>query len=364
MKVAFNVLDRQFMMHQEEYEAKAIEVLRSGWYILGNEVSAFEDEFASYIGSNYAVGLASGLDALVLAFRALDIGEGDEVIVAGNAYIACVMGISMNNAVPVFCEPDEYYNIDADKVAKLITPKTKAILAVHLYGQPCDMKALKQICEDNKLYLVEDCAQSHGATFDGIKTGRFSDIACFSFYPSKNLGAFGDSGAIVTDDEDLANKIKVLRNYGSEKRYYNEVVGYNSRLDEMQAGLLRIKLKYLDELNKERIAIANRYLKEIKNSKINLPKIMDKAMPIWHLFVVSVKKRELLLEYLNDKKVGVMIHYPIPPHLSGAYAYLGYKKGDYPITEAYANEVVSLPIYNGMTKEEVDYVIEALNNYK
>ena len=363
MKVAFNVLDRQFMMHQEEYEAKAIEVLRSGWYILGNEVSAFEDEFASYIGSNYAVGLASGLDALVLAFRALDIGEGDEVIVAGNAYIACVMGISMNNAVPVFCEPDEYYNIDADKVAKLITPKTKAILAVHLYGQPCDMKALKQISEDNKLYLVEDCAQSHGATFDGIKTGRFSDIACFSFYPSKNLGAFGDSGAIVTDDEDLANKIKVLRNYGSEKRYYNEVVGYNSRLDEMQAGLLRIKLKYLDELNKERIAIANRYLKEIKNSKINLPKIMDKAMPIWHLFVVSVKKRELLLEYLNDKKVGVMIHYPIPPHLSGAYAYLGYKKGDYPITEAYANEVVSLPIYNGMTKEEVDYVIDALNAY-
>ncbi len=363
MKVAFNVLDRQFMMFQKEYEDKAIEVLRSGWYILGKEVEAFENEFASYIGSKHTVGLASGLDALILAFRALGIGEGDEVIVAGNAYIACMMGISMNNAVPVFCEPDDYYNIDVEKITKLITPRTKAILAVHLYGQPCDMVGLKKICEDNKLYLVEDCAQSHGSTFDGIKTGRFSDIACFSFYPSKNLGAFGDAGAIVTDDQVLANKIKVLRNYGSEKRYYNEVVGYNSRLDEMQAGLLRVKLKYLDALNKERIAIANRYLNEIVNPKIILPKIKDKAVPIWHLFVVRVNDRDGFVKHLNDKEIGSVIHYPIPPHLSEAYAYLGYKKGDYPITEGYANSVVSIPIYNGMTTIEIDYVIDALNVY-
>lgn len=363
MKVAFNVLDRQFMMHKEEYEAKALEVLRSGWYILGKEVEAFETEFAKYLGSRHCVGLASGLDAIVLAFRALDIKAGDEVIVAGNAYIACVMGISMNNAVPVFCEPDEYYNIDASKIESLITSKTKAILAVHLYGQPCDMKSIKQICDKHKLYLVEDCAQSHGSTYDGIMTGRFSDIGCFSFYPSKNLGAFGDAGAIVTDNSELADKIRVLRNYGSEKRYYNEVVGYNSRLDELQAGLLRVKLKYLDELNKERIDIAKRYLREVDNPKIILPKILDKAMPIWHLFVVRVKDRAEFMSYLNECNIGSVIHYPIPPHLSKAYEYLGYKEGDYPITESYANEVVSLPIYNGMTKEEVDYTIKCLNKY-
>ncbi len=363
MKVAFNVLDRQFDMYQEEYEAKALEVLRSGWYILGKEVEAFETEFAAYLGSRHCVGVASGLDALVLAFRALGIKEKDEVIVAGNAYIACVMGISMNYAVPVFCEPDEYYNIDASKIETLITPKTKAVLAVHLYGQPCDMKKIKKICDENKLYLVEDCAQSHGSIYNGIKTGRFSDISCFSFYPSKNLGAFGDAGAIVTDNADLANKIKVLRNYGSQKRYYNEVVGYNSRLDEIQAGLLRVKLKYLDELNQERIGIAKKYLSEIDNSKIILPKVLENTLPVWHLFVVRVKDREGFIDYLDRCDIGSVIHYPIPPHLSQAYEYLGYKKGDYPITEGYASEVVSLPVYNGMKVEEVDYVIECLNSY-
>ena len=247
MKVSSNVLDRQFQLYKEEYEAKAQEVLNSGWYILGKEVCAFEEEFANYIGSDYAVGLASGLDALVLAFRALGIGPGDEVIVQANTYIASVMGITMNGATPIFVEPDRYYNIDASKTEVAITDCTKAILVVHLYGQASQMDAIVQICEKHKLYLVEDCAQCHGAEFYDKRTGSFGDIGCFSFYPSKNLGAFGDAGAITTNSKALADQIKILRSYGSEKRYHNSVVGYNSRLDELQAGLLRIKLSHIED---------------------------------------------------------------------------------------------------------------------
>jgi dTDP-4-amino-4,6-dideoxygalactose transaminase len=358
-----NNLGRQFSLNAAEYEQKAIEVLRSGWYILGKEVSAFEEEWADYIGSKYCVGLASGLDALWISFRLLDVKEGDEVIVCANAYIACVMGITMNGATPVFVEPDEYDNIDADAIEAAITDKTKAILAVHLYGQACDMTKIMDIARKYDLRVVEDCAQSHGNHWNGKTVGTFGDVGCFSFYPSKGCGAFGDAGCIVTDNEELAAKFKVYRNYGSEKRYHNQVVGTNSRLDEMQAGLLRVKMKHLDEFNSERCDIAERYLNEIKNPLIRMPKIRPGADSTWHQFVIHCDRRDELKEYLVKRDIGTLIHYPIPPHLSEAYEYLGKKRGDYPITEKYADEVLSLPMYNGMTAEEIQTVIDAVNQF-
>ena len=358
-----NRLDRGFYQYQDEFEKKAIDVLRSGWYVLGNEVKSFEAEFAGYVDAKNCVGLASGLDALWIAFRVLGIGKGDEVIVQANTYIASVMGITINGAAPVFVEPDEYYNIDASKIEEKITDKTKAILVVHLYGQASDMKPIVELCKKYNLKLVEDCAQSHGAKFDGKTTGSFGDIGCFSFYPSKNLGAFGDAGAIVTNDDKIAEDVRIFRNYGSEKRYYNRVVGANSRLDEMQAGLLRVRLKHLDELAKEKEDICKRYLDELKNDKIVLPKIREGATHIWHQFVIRTDYRDELQKYLDDKGVGTIIHYPIPPHLSEAYAYLGYTEGDFPITEKYAKSVLSIPLYNGMTKDEIDYVIKVINYF-
>ena len=362
MKVPFNVLSKTYFMKQEEYEKKALDILRNGWYVLGNEVKEFEKEFADYLGANYCIGLDNGLNALVIAFRELGIKEGDEVIVQGNTYIASVMGITMNGATPVFVEPDEYFNIDVEKIEAAITEKTKALCIVHLYGQASNMDKIMEIAKKYNLYVVEDCAQSHGADFNGKKTGTFG-IGCFSFYPSKNLGCFGDGGAITTNDKKLDRDFRVLRNYGSEKRYYNEVVGYNSRLDELQAGLLRIKLSHLNELTLEREKIANRYLEEIKNPKIDLPKVREGATSVWHLFVVKTDERDKLQKYLEKNGIGTVIHYPIPPHLSKAYEYLGYKKGDFPITEKYAETVLSLPLYNGMTTEEQTYVIKKINEY-
>lgn len=360
-----NNLKRQYELHAREYEDKALEVLRSGWYILGNEVKAFEKEWSEYVGAKYCVGLASGLDALWLSFRILDIKEGDEVIVCGNAYIACVMGITINGATPIFVEPDKYDNIDADKIEEKITNKTKAILAVHLYGTSCDMTKIMDIANRYKLKVVEDCAQSHGNHWKEKTVGTFGDIGCFSFYPSKGCGAFGDAGCIVTDNEEIADKFRVYRNYGSRVRYQNEVVGANSRLDELQAGLLRVKLKHLDEFNAERCELASRYYKEINNPLIKLPQLRPGADSSWHQFVVHIaNRRDDLMNYLKEKEIGTIIHYPIPPHLSEAYKYLGYKKGDFPITEKYADEVLSLPMYNGMTKDEQSYVIDAINSFK
>ena len=363
MKIVPNRLDRGFEKYQEEYENKVLEVMRSGWYILGKEVSAFEQEFAAYTGAKYCVGLASGLDALWIAFRILGIGQGDEVIVQANTYIASVMGITINGATPVLVEPDEYYNLDASKIEEKITDKTKAILVVHLYGQASNMAAISEIAHKYKLRIVEDCAQSHGATYDGIMTGTFGDIGCFSFYPSKNLGAFGDAGAIVTNDEAIANEVKIFRNYGSEKRYYNKEVGTNSRLDELQAGLLRVKLSHMKELQSERSTICKKYLSELVTEKIKLPEIRDGATHIWHQFVIQCSERQKLIDYLNARGIGTIIHYPIPPHLSEAYQYLKFVKGDFPITERYADEVLSIPLYNGMTEEEQDYVISAINDF-
>jgi len=363
-KISPNRLDRGFYKYQEEFERKALEVLRSGWYVLGHEVSSFEQEFAEYTGAKFCVGLASGLDALWIAFRVLGIGAGDEVIVQGNTYIASVMGITINGATPVFVEPDEYFNIDAAQIESKITDKTKAILVVHLYGQASNMAPIMDIAKKYNLRVVEDCAQSHGARFNGQMTGTFGDIGCFSFYPSKNLGAFGDAGAIVTNDPVIEEAVRVFRNYGSEKRYYNRVVGTNSRLDEMQAGLLRVRLGHMQELEDEKRAICNRYLSELKNDLIELPKIREGATHIWHQFVIRCDRRDELIDYLNDQNIGTIVHYPIPPHLSEAYQYLGLKEGTLPVTEKYAKTVLSIPLYNGMTAEEQDYVIEKINQFR
>ena len=362
-KIMPNNLKRGFEQYQEEYEQKALEVLRSGWYILGNEVKQFEEEFAAYTGRKYCVGLNSGLDALIMSVRALGIGEGDEVIVQANTYIATVLGITENGATPVFVEPDEYFNLDVEIIEAAITDKTKAIMVVHLYGQASNMNRIVEIANKYNLPIIEDCAQSHGACFDEKMTGTFGISGCFSFYPTKNLGAFGDAGAIVTDDKEFADKIRMMRNYGSRIKYVNEIEGINSRLDEMQAALLRVKLTHMQELNDERKVLGERYTKGIHNDKLVKPEIREQADSVFHQYVIRCSEREKLQKYLEEQGVQTQIHYPIPPHLAECYQQMGYKEGDYPITEQYANEVLSLPLYTGMTLEEQDYVIEKLNRF-
>lgn len=364
MQIKCNVLDRQFQMYQEEYEQAALRVLRSGWYVLGNEVHGFEEEFAQYTGRKYCVGLNSGLDALIMSVRALGIGRGDEVIVQANTYIATVLGITENGAVPVFVEPDEYFNMDADKIEKAITDRTKAVMVTHLYGQASDMTRIAELADRHRLLLIEDCAQSHGACFAGKMTGTFGISGCFSFYPTKNLGAFGDAGAVVTDDEAFAEKLRMMRNYGSKVKYHNEIEGINSRLDEMQAALLRVKLSHLQELNDERKVLAQRYNEGIVNPAVRLPKVRDGADSIYHQYVVRCASRDSLQKALEQSGIQTQIHYPVPPHLANCYTYLGHKKGEFPITETYADEVLSLPIYTGMTQEEQDYVIEQINAWR
>lgn len=363
MKIMPNRMDYGFLKYQQEFEEKALEVLRSGWYVLGKEVSAFEENFAAYTGAKYCVSLANGLEALQIAVKLLGIGPGDEVIVQGNTYIASVMGITLNGATPVFVEPDRYYQIDAEKIEGCITKKTKAVMVVHLYGLVADMDKIVAVCRKHGLRLIEDCAQSHGAKFQGKMTGTFGDIGCFSFYPSKNLGAFGDGGAIVTNDEGIVKEAKIYRNYGSEKRYYNKVVGMNSRLDELQAGLLNVRLAHMEEITKERQKLAGRYNENLSREQISLPMQREGTETVWHQYVIRCDRREELIDYLGGKEIGTIIHYPIPPHLSEAYAYLGHKKGDFPITERCADMVLSIPMYTGMTGEEQDYVIEAINRF-
>ena len=363
-KVNFNQLDRGYLKYKNEYDRAAINVLESGWYVMGEQGKMFENEFADFLGSKYCVGLNSGLDALILSFRALDIGEGDEVIVPANTYIASVLGITENRATPVFVDPDDFYNIDSDKIEENITSRTKAILVVHLYGQAANMNNIKIIADKYNLFLIEDCAQSHGACFDKKMTGTWGHIGCFSFYPTKNIGAFGDSGAIVTDNEEIYEKIKMLRNYGSKVKYQNEILGVNSRLDEIQASLLLVKLKHYNELIEERRYIANRYLREITNNYIKLPSIRADAEHVWHLFIIQTEYRDRLYKYFKERGIDTQIHYPIPPHLSKAYNYLGYKQYDFPITEKYASSVLSLPLFEGMRDDELEYVIETINRFE
>ena len=364
MRVLANDLKRQYELYAPEFEQKALDVLRSGWYVLGSEVDAFEKEFAAWIGAEHCVGLASGLDALWISLRLLGIGPGDEVIVSSNAYIACVMAITMNGAVPVFVESDRYMNIDASQIEPVITPKTKAILAVHLFGQTCDMTEIMGIAEKYGLLVVEDCAQAHGNHWMGRTAGTFGQAGCFSFYPTKGCGAFGDGGAVVTNDADLAQRLRVFRNYGSEKKYYNSIVGTNSRLDELQAGLLRVRLSHMEELNAERSRLAERYSAEISNPLIRTPEVRPGADSSWHQYVIRCQERTALIAFLNSREIGTLIHYPIPPYLSEAYASLGIRQGTFPFTEKAAGEVLSLPIYNGMTEAEQSWVIRALNEFK
>lgn len=364
MDIQCNRLDKGFELYQSEYENKALEVLRSGWYILGKEVESFEQEFAKYIGTRYCVGLASGLDALWLSLKILGIKEGDEVIVQGNAYIACVMGITKNGAIPVFVEPNKYNNIDVEKIEEKISSKTKAILVVHLYGQASKMDKVIALAKKYNLKIVEDCAQSHGAKYGNKTTGSIGDIGCFSFYPTKNLGGFGDGGAICTNSEEIAHQFKIYRNYGSSKKYHNDVVGANSRLDEIQAGLLKVKLSHMEELTQERIEICDYYSKHICNSLIEKPEIEENATTVWHQYVIRCEKRDELEKFLLQRGIHTMIHYPIPPHLSKAYEYLHVSPGTLPITEMYANQVLSLPLYNGMTTEEMRYVVDTINCFQ
>jgi dTDP-4-amino-4,6-dideoxygalactose transaminase len=361
--IPFSTLKPLYEQHSAEYNEAALRALRSGWYIMGKEVEAFENEFARYIGASHCIGLNSGLDALVLALRALGIGPGDEVIVQANTYIATVLAITENGATPVFVEPDSYYGIDAQSVEKAITPRAKAIMAVHLYGQPCDMESLCEISRRTGIPIIEDCAQSHGATFKRSMTGTFGLIGCFSFYPTKNLGAFGDAGAVVTEDPILAEKLRTLRNYGSRIKYQNEIEGINSRLDEIQAALLRVRLKYLEEILEERKKIAEFYLNSISSPLVRLPSIRPGALHTWHQFVIECDRRDELQEFLKNRGIQTQIHYPIPPHLSNAYKQLGFVKGDFPVTERMAESILSLPLFNGMVLEETESVVKALNMF-
>lgn len=350
-------------MYKEEYNDAVLKTLESGWYILGKNVVSFERNFAEYIGVEYCLGLNSGLDALILAFRVLNLPKDSEIIVPANTYIASVLGITENHLTPIFVEPDKYYNIDANKIEENITDKVRAILVVHLYGQPANIEKVMEIAEKYNLYVVEDCAQAHGAEFKGKKVGSFGDIGCFSFFPTKNLGAFGDGGAIATNNSGIAEKIRLLRNYGSVRKYYHEIEGINSRLDEIQAALLNVKLNHIKELEAERRRISEYYFENIKNPLIELPKVQKDSKHVWHLFVVRTSERNKFQKYLEDRGILSQIHYPIPPHLLGAYKKLGYKKGDFPITESYSETILSLPLYNGMKDEEVEYVVQVINEY-
>ncbi|KRD07491.1 aminotransferase [Flavobacterium sp. Root901] len=341
-------------------------VLDSGWYIMGNELKEFEIQFASYCGTKHAIGVANGLDALILIIRAYkEMGwfqEGDEILVPSNTYIASILAISANNLIPILIEPNlETFNMNSSLIESKITSRTKAILPVHLYGQLCDMVVIDTIAKKHNLKVIEDCAQAHGAILKNKKAGNWGDAAGFSFYPGKNLGALGDGGAITTNDDELAACIRALLNYGSHVKYQNLYKGINSRLDELQAAMLTVKLKKLDLETKTKRNIANRYLNEIVNSKISLPEVKENLAHVWHLFVIRTVKRDDLHNYLKDKGIQTVIHYPIPPHKQEAYK--EWNNLSFPISEQIHNEVLSLPLSAVLSFEEVETIIRALNEY-
>ena len=342
-------------------------VIDSGWYISGNELSSFEDHFASYCGVEHCVGVANGLDALILTLRAWKnlgkIKDGDEVIVPANTYIASILAITENNLVPVLVEPSiDSYNLCLENTRKAITENTKVILAVHLYGQLADMPSLMELAKDYGLLVLEDSAQAHGASLNGRKAGSWGDASGFSFYPGKNLGALGDAGAVTTNNKELADTIRCLGNYGSEKKYENIYQGLNSRLDEMQAAILDVKLKYLDADTNKRRDIAESYLNGIKNPLIDLPVSKTQDSHVWHVFVVRSKQRDELQAYLHEQGVQTLIHYPKPPHKQQAYSL--WNERIYPVTESVHNEILSLPISPVMTSTQINTVIHAVNEFK
>ena len=336
----------------------------NGWFIQGTEYKKFEKEFAQYCGASFGVGVGNGLDAISLSLQALGIGEGDEVIVPAHTFIATALAVKYAGAKPVLCDVcADTFTIDSFKIEPMITEKTKAIIAVQLYGQTADMTAISHIAKEHNLWVIEDAAQAHGATFHGKRTGTLGDVAAFSLYPGKNLGALGDGGAVVTNREEIAERIHELGCYGSKVKYVHDLAGINSRLDEIQASFLRIKLHHLEKWTEERQAIAKTYLQNIENSKLILPKIGSGREHVWHLFVIRCPKRDHLQAYLEEKGIHTQIHYPIPMHLQKSMQYLGYGKGSFPISEEIAESVLSLPLYIGMTEREIEYVCEIMNCY-
>lgn len=365
MEVPFLDLKAPYLELKEEFDIAYKRVMESGQYILGEECEAFEKEFADYCDTKYCIGVGNGLEALHLILRAYNIGTGDEVIVPANTYIATWLAVSYAGAKPIPVEPDKKtYNINPILIEKAITDKTKAIIAVHLYGQPSDMDSINNLAKKYNLKVIEDAAQAHGAKYKGRKVGSIGNAAGFSFYPGKNLGAIGDGGAVTTNDSILAEKIKVLRNYGSKIKYYNEVKGFNSRLDELQAALLRVKLSKLDGWNKKRSKVACTYLHELKNSDdLILPYVPKCVKPSWHLFAILHPNRDKLQSYLLENNIHTLIHYPIPPHLSEAYGDMGYNVGDFPITEKIAKSVLSLPIGPHISETYITEIVTKIKDY-
>ena len=365
MKIPFASFE---VMHQEieqEMLDKFREVYERNWFIQGPELEAFEQEFATYCGTKYCVGCGNGLDALFLPLKAYGIGEGDEVIVPSNTFIATALAVTYAGATPVFVEPvDRYYNINPAEIEAKITAKTKAIMAVHLYGQPADMQPIMELARKYNLKVIEDAAQAHGASYYGKRTGSLGDAAGFSFYPGKNLGALGDGGAFVTDDKELAEKVRALGNYGSDYKYHHIYQGNNSRLDEVQAAFLRIKLRNLNRWNENRKKTAQKYCKGIQNPLIKLPEVMDGVEHVYHIFAVRCDRRDELEKHLNDLGIGTNKHYPIPMHLQGAYQFLHIPQGALPIAEDISATELSIPMYYGMTDEEIEYVIDGINSFR
>lgn len=364
MKVPFV----SFLPMEKELDAELHEaferVLKSSWYIGGKEDETFEQAFAKYCGVEHCIGVGNGLDALMLILKALNIGEGDEVLVPSNTYIATALAVTYVGATPVFVEPDiNTYNINPNLIEEKITERTKAIMPVHLYGQPCEMDKIMAIAKKHGLYVVEDCAQAHGATYKGQKIGTFGDASGFSFYPGKNLGALGDAGASVTNNAELADRVRALGNYGSDYKYHHIYKGNNSRLDELQAAFLSVKLPHLDRMNEDRRRIAKCYLEGIKHPEVILPYVHPETNPVWHVFSIRCTRRDELAAYLGEKGIMTNKHYPIPMHLQECYKDLNIPKGALPIAEEISSTQLSLPIYYGMTEEEVEYVINYVNEF-
>jgi dTDP-4-amino-4,6-dideoxygalactose transaminase len=351
---------------KEELDAAYQRVMESGWYILGEEVQAFEQEFAHYCNVKYCIGVGNGLEALHLILRAYGIGEGVEVIIPSNTYIATWLAISYAGAMPIPVEPDwRTYNLDPNRVESAITSRTRAILPVHLYGQPADLDPLMELAQRYNLKVIEDAAQAQGACYKGRMSGSLGHAAGFSFYPGKNLGAVGDAGVVTTNDKELADRVRALRNYGSKVKYYNEVKGYNSRLDELQAAFLRVKLKYLEEWNKRRMNIAELYLETLpKLPDLTLPYAPEWTSPIWHIFPIRHSKRDELQRFLKSQGVDTLIHYPVPPHLSNAYADLGIQHGAFPIAETIAATELSLPMGPHLNLEDAQYIVNLIHEFE
>ena len=365
MKIPFSTFEVMHREIEDEILAKFKEVYEKNWFIQGEECTKFEEEFATYCNTKYCVGVGNGLDALFLPLKAMGIGEGDEVIVPSNTYIATALAVSYTGATPVFVEPTlESFNIDPSEIEARITDKTKAIMAVHLYGQMANMDEILAIAKKHGLKVIEDSAQAHGATFRGSIAGSMGDGAGFSFYPGKNLGALGDAGAFVTNDKELADKVRALGNYGSDYKYHHIYAGNNSRLDEVQAAFLRIKLRQLNKWNANRVETAKKYLAGIHHPDVVLPTILPEHEHVFHVFAIRSNRRDELEKYLNEKGIGTNKHYPIPMHMQGAYADLQIPEGSLPLAEEISKTQLSLPLSYGMTEEEINYVIDAVNQWK